>query len=80
MQVEVLFFATLKDQAGRERLRLTLEAEATVAALKSQLAAELPTLASALPTALTSINHEFAFAEDRLQEGDEACRLVDPPR
>lgn len=77
MQVEVLLFATLKDQAGRERLRLTLEDEATVAELKSRLAAELPMLASALPTALTSINHEFAFAEDRLQDGDEVA--VFPP-
>jgi molybdopterin converting factor subunit 1 len=73
MQVEVLFFATLKDQAGRERLSLTLEAEATVAALKSRLASELPALAAALPTVLTSINHEFAFAEDILQEGDEVA-------
>jgi len=73
MQVEVLFFATLKDRAGRERLRVTLEDSATVAALKSHLAAQLPTLASALPTALTSINHEFAFAEDRLREGDEVA-------
>ncbi len=73
MQVDVLFFATLKDQAGRERLRLTLEDKATVAALKSRLAAELPALAAALPTALTYINHEFAFAEDHLQEGDEVA-------
>jgi molybdopterin synthase catalytic subunit len=73
MQVEVLFFATLKDRAGREKLRLTLQEGATVAALKSQLSTELPNLTAALPTALTSINHEFAFPEDHLHEGDEVA-------
>ena len=73
MKVSVLFFATLKDRAGRDRLPLELAEIATVAALKSRLAADLPALAPALPTALVSVNHEFAFAEDALHDGDEVA-------
>jgi molybdopterin converting factor subunit 1 len=73
MRVNVLFFATLKDRADRDRLPLELEEAATVAALKSRLAADLPALALALPTALVSVNHEFAFAEDLLHDGDEVA-------
>lgn len=74
MKVNVLFFATLKDRAGRDGLPLELEAAAaTVGALKSRLAAAIPALAPALPTALVSVNHEFAFAEDVLHDGDEVA-------
>ena len=74
MKVNVLFFATLKDRAGRDGLPLELEAAAaTVGALKSRLAADIPALAPALPTALVSVNHEFAFAEDVLHDGDEVA-------
>jgi molybdopterin synthase catalytic subunit len=71
MKLTVLFFATLKDKAGRDRLALDLPDGATVAALKNRLAADLPALAANLPTALASVNHEFAFAEDVLKDGDE---------
>jgi MoaE-MoaD fusion protein len=71
--ITVLFFATLKDRAGRERLTLDLEPETTVAMLKSRLASEVPALAPALPTALVSVNREFAFAEDTVRDGDEVA-------
>jgi molybdopterin synthase catalytic subunit len=73
MRVNVLFFATLKDRAGRDRLALELVTDTTVAALKERLAADLPALAPSLPTALVSVNHEFAFAEDALKDGDEVA-------
>lgn len=73
MRVTVLFFATLKEKAGCERVALETPEGATVAALKSRLAAEFPALTPHLPTALVSINHEFAFADDVLKEGDEAA-------
>jgi len=73
MNITVLFFATLKDRAGRGQLALELGEAATVAALKSRLAADLPSLASALPTTLVSVNREFAFAEDQLHDGDEVA-------
>jgi molybdopterin synthase catalytic subunit len=73
MKLAILFFATLKERAGRERLELELAEAATVADLKAKLAAEVPALAPALPTALVSRNHEFAFAGDVLQDGDEVA-------
>jgi len=73
MRVNVLFFATLKDRAGQDQWPLELEDSATVAVLKSRLAADIPALAPALPTALVSVNHEFAFAEDPLHDGDEVA-------
>jgi molybdopterin synthase catalytic subunit len=73
VKVKVLFFATLKDRAGQGQIALELDEAATVAALKARLAAALPDLASALPTALVSVNREFAFAEDPLHDADEVA-------
>lgn len=73
MNIVVLFFATLKERAGGDRLALKLEAPSTVSALKQRLAQDLPNLAPALPTALVSINKEFAFPEDVLRDGDEVA-------
>ena len=73
MKINILFFATLKDRAGRNSLPLEISDGATVSALKSRLAADLPGLAPALPTALVSVNHEFAFPEDPLKDGDEVA-------
>jgi molybdopterin synthase catalytic subunit len=73
VKITLLFFATLKERAGRDRLPFELPEAATVAALKSKLAADLPALAPALPTALVSVNREFAFAEDAVHDGDEVA-------
>lgn len=89
MNLTILFFATLKDRAGRDRTPLTVPAETTVSNLKSALAEQFPNLAPALPTALVSINREFALPDDPLQDGDEvalfppvsggAARAIEPP-
>ena len=71
MNITILLFATLKDRARRGQVSLALEDGATVEDLKTRLAAAVPGLAPALPTALVSINREFAFQEDRLHDGDE---------
>ena len=47
MDVTVLFFATLKDRAGVDRMGLALPDGATVAAFKERLAADVPALAVA---------------------------------
>ncbi len=73
MQLKVLFFATLKDRAGQSQTTLTVPDGATVAALREALASALPGLAPALPTALVSVNHEYAFNEDTLKDGDEVA-------
>lgn len=73
MQVNILFFATLKDRAGLPRTALNLPVGATVAGLREALAAAFPGLAAALPSALVSVNHEYAFNEDALNDGDEVA-------
>ncbi len=71
MQITILLFATLKDRAHRGQLTLALDEGATVGDLKARLAAEVPDLAPALPTALVAINREFALQQDLLHAGDE---------
>lgn len=73
MRVNVLFFATLKDRAGAPRLSVELPQGGNVGQLRETLAHMLPDLATALPTAITSVNHEFAFPETPLNEGDEVA-------
>ena len=71
MAVSILFFATLKQRAGCERMELDLPDGATVSELKNLLALRLPDLQLALPSALVSINREFAFATDPVPAGAE---------
>ncbi|MDP6793633.1 MAG: molybdenum cofactor biosynthesis protein MoaE [Anaerolineales bacterium] len=66
MNVTVLFFATLKEHAGTERMVLELTDHATVTDLKDALAEHMPTLEKLLSIALVSVNREFAFPEDLL--------------
>lgn len=73
MNIHILFFATLKDRAGRDRLMLVLDEPITVSALKQRLAHDVPDLSPGLPTALVSINKEFAFPEDLVHDGDEVA-------
>ena len=42
MKVTVLFFATLKDRAQRNRLEVDLPTDASLGDLKTRLAADLP--------------------------------------
>lgn len=73
MKIDVLLFATLKERAGSGRLTLELAVPATVRDLKSALAGTSPRLAEHLPTALVSVNREFAFPDDLIHEGDEVA-------
>jgi MoaE-MoaD fusion protein len=73
VNLTILFFATLKDRAGRDRAPLALPEAATVSVLKTTLAEQFPALAPALPTALVSVNREFALPDDPLHDGDEVA-------
>ncbi|MER3544592.1 MAG: molybdopterin converting factor subunit 1 [Chloroflexota bacterium] len=73
MKVEVLLFATLKDRAKTARLSVELPQGGDVGQLKEALAHMLPGLAAALPTAIAAVNHEFAFPDTPLNEGDEVA-------
>ncbi len=77
MNVTILFFATLKERAGTERMAMELPDDANVADLKTALSEHMPALQESLPTALVSVNREFAFATDPLPHDAEVA--IFPP-
>lgn len=66
MNVTIIFFATLKERAGTDRMVLTLNDRGTVSDLKTTLIERVPALEKSLSTALVSVNREYAFAEDKI--------------
>src|SRR3989337_2428725 len=77
IQVEVLYFATLRSLTGIRQEGISLPAGSTVGDLRHQLAQRDDRLGQALQTALFAVNREFAFPEELLREGDEVA--VFPP-
>ena len=72
MQINILFFATLKDITGEKRFSLELPADAsTLATVRDKLIQRFPDAEANLKAALASINEEYAFAEDTVADGDE---------
>lgn len=71
MNVNILLFATLKDQIGTNRLSLELPAGTTVGELKGYLAGQYPQLKPYLSRAVVSINREFAFDPDLVPDNAE---------
>lgn len=78
MEIEIRLFATLKDRAGSERIRVRLPGEpTTVAMLLEAVGADYPALAPALRSALVAVNRAFAGAETPVVAGDEVA--IFPP-
>jgi molybdopterin synthase catalytic subunit len=73
MEIEIRLFATLKDRAGKERIRVTLPHGSTVEGLLQTTAAAFPALAPALPTALVAVNKAYAGPATILQPEDEVA-------
>lgn len=73
MRIRVLFFATLRDRTGLREETLDLAQGVTVADLRDVVAERHPGAAPALPSALASVNREFAFPEETLHDGDEVA-------
>ena len=71
MLIDILYFATLRDLIGQRKERLEVPEGSTIGDLKGRLGERGDRIAQALNVALFSINREFAFAEEMLQEGDE---------
>ena len=77
-KVKVLYFAALRDLAGRSEEVLSLPMEVdTVEALGRHLAKQVPGLAERLPHVRMARNEEFARPEDRLADGD-TIALIPP--
>ncbi len=72
MEINILFFATLKDITGTKRLSLHLEKDnATLADVRQALIDRFPDVEANLNAALASINEEYAFANYTVNANDE---------
>jgi molybdopterin converting factor subunit 1 len=72
-KIRVLFFATLKDRAGRKEATIEFPENGKVVDLKARLLEEFPGLDASLDSALVSVNREYAFDEDMVPEGAEVA-------
>lgn len=74
MEIEIRLFATLKDRARSDRIRVSLPSgPATVARLLDAVGADYPALAPALPSALVAVNHAFAGPHTPVSAADEVA-------
>ena len=74
MQINVLLFATLKDLVGTNKLILSLnDDENTVNDVRQALINAYPHISDNLKIALASVNREFAFGKDQVNDGDEVA-------
>ena len=74
MKVAVRLFAVAKQTAGRETVELELADGATIAQLRSRLAAEVPPLAGLLGQMMFAIEARYAADEAVIPPGAEvAC-------
>jgi molybdopterin synthase catalytic subunit len=78
MEIEIRLFATLKDRAGSERIRVALPTNpTTVAALLDAVGADYPALAPALRSALVAVNRAYAGQDTLVSAADEVA--IFPP-
>lgn len=74
MQIEILFFATLKDLIGQKRLTIALtDGDQTLNGVRAYLIERFPEAEANLKAANASINQEFAFGQEAVSEGDEVA-------
>ncbi len=76
-EIQVSFFATLKDLVGMKETILDVEADTNVRELKELLVLRFPNIEAEIKTALIAVNREFAFDEDTIPEGAEVA--IFPP-
>jgi MoaE-MoaD fusion protein len=77
MRIKVLYFATLRDRAGRKEEWFELPEGSRLLDLHHSLSADRPELTESLETALFAVNKDFAFPEQALKDGDEVA--IFPP-
>lgn len=72
-RVSILFFATMKDLAGTKRAEVSLPDGSRISDLKTALVRQYPALEKGLPSAVVSLNREFAFDNDLIPDGAEVA-------
>ena len=65
-EIKVLFFATLRERAGKSQIFIDLPKGTTVRQLKEILGERIPELAPSMKSALVSVNREYAFDEEMI--------------
>jgi molybdopterin synthase catalytic subunit len=77
VRVEILYFAILRERAGRARETLELPDGADVSAARAAVAEHHPQIAALLPRVQVAVNRTQAPDAQRLADGDEVALL--PP-
>ena len=77
MRIEILYFAVLRERAGRDRETLELPDGADVAAARAAVAARHSAIESLLPRVQAAVNRTIAKDTTPLADGDEVALL--PP-
>jgi molybdopterin synthase catalytic subunit len=77
VQVNLLFFASLKDIVGARQLQLDVPSGATVADLLDRLESSYPKLKPYRSIVLTSVNEEYVELGSPISDGDEVA--IFPP-
>ena len=73
MEITIRLFATLRDRAGQNSVRVNVIAPATVQNLLDAVELDYPSLAPSLPTVLVAIDKNFAFPDTLIEEGSEVA-------
>jgi MoaE-MoaD fusion protein len=76
-QINVLFFATIRELAGTRQTHIELPEGASVADAKALLVEKYPALERAMDTTVVAVNREFAPDEDPIPPGAEMA--IFPP-
>jgi molybdopterin converting factor subunit 1 len=69
--VNVLFFAILKERAGKDSHSISIPTGTSTAEFRQLLHAELPDLPDGGSSMLVAVNKEYAFDEEIIPEGAE---------
>ncbi|MBD3162362.1 MAG: molybdopterin synthase sulfur carrier subunit [Candidatus Eisenbacteria bacterium] len=77
MEVVFLLWAQIRIAAGRDRIRMTVPAGATVSSAVDRLYAEHPSLERFRTTVRVAVGNEYA-TPDRILEPDEEISLIPP--
>src|SRR4051794_8176855 len=77
MQVEVLYFAVLRERLGTEQERVDLPAGASVGAARAAIAQAHPEVAALLPRVRSAVNRQMVDDDHTLRDGDELALI--PP-
>ena len=70
MNIQVLFFASLKEHLGQAETQVEISSSQTVAALWNRLSADREALPEQI---LFAVNHEYVHADYQLKDGDEVA-------